>query len=90
MPATAEIATQTNPIPIPRHHKMKSHSYDSDYISIQRELKFVTPPDHTYNDTSTATTSLSGLSKFWNSGVRILKDSLRDSYDYLSSNPKSL
>ena len=93
MPNTAEIAkhtqsqyTQTTPIPIPRFTKHKSDSYDNDFIAMQRELKFVTPPDNTY----TSDTQSSGLSKFWTSGFRILKDSLRDSYDYLSSNPKSL
>jgi predicted transposase YbfD/YdcC len=80
--------TRASPIPIIRHPKHKSDSYDSDFIMMQKELKFVTPPDHICNDSNT--NSASGFSKFWTSSFRILKDSLRDSYDYLSNNPKSL
>jgi serine/threonine protein kinase len=83
----AFMPSRTSPIPIPRTNKSQSQSYDSDFIAIQRDLKFITPPDHTYNENGATSR---GFSKFFTSSFRILKDSLRDSYDYLSSNPKSL
>lgn len=76
------------PITIPRHPKPKADSYDSDFVMMQKDLKFVTPPDHLCDDANTSSTG--GFSKFWTSSFRILKNSLRDSYDYLSNNPKSL
>ena len=79
----------SHPIPIPNSKRAKSNSYDGEFIALQKDLKFVTPPDNTYNDTTIHTTS-SGICNFWTNSLRILKDSLRDSYDYLSNNPKSL
>jgi len=92
----ASSSAIAKPIIIPKLNSIKNNSFCQDYINIQKDLKFITPPDNTYNEAnllernSINITGSSSITKLWNSSLRILKVSLRDSYDYLSSNTKSL
>jgi serine/threonine protein kinase len=93
----ASSSAIAKPIIIPKFNSRKNNSFNQDYINIQKDLKFITPPDNTYNEENllernsiNITGSSSSITKLWNSSLRILKVSLKDSYDYLSSNTKSL
>jgi serine/threonine protein kinase/3-dehydroquinate dehydratase len=77
-----------------RREQMRRYEYSDDdgttsmdfqFVKMQTDLKYVTPPDHTYTEGDT-----NKLAKFWHSSIRILKTSVRDTYDYLSSNIKSV
>ena len=85
---TTETTATAEPIKIPKNNNIKSYRCDNEFCTIQKDLKYVSPHDNTYNDSSN--TSNNSFSKYWNSSIRILKNSIKDSYDYLSSNTNSL